>query len=102
MEIDLDRLEVRNNPERNRFEAKIDEFTAIIKYQLTGDKIIFLHTRVPDEISGHGIGSKMAEAALNNARDAGLKVIPRCPFVADYISRHPEYGDLVVRSGWED
>lgn len=42
----------------------------------------------------------MAEAGLDYTRDAGLKLIPQWPFVADDISRHPEYGDLVVRRNW--
>lgn len=42
----------------------------------------------------------MAEAALDYTRNAGLKVIPQCPFVAGDISRHPKYGNLVVRQNW--
>jgi uncharacterized protein len=29
------------------------------------------------------------------ARSRGLKVVPRCSFVAGYLRRHPEYQDLV-------
>jgi predicted GNAT family acetyltransferase len=101
MRIDLETLEVKNNAELSRFEAQVSDFTAVIDYQLVGNKIIFLHTGVPDEIAGHGIGGKMAKTALGFARDSGLKVVPQCPFVAGYISRHPVYLDLVVNSGWE-
>ena len=101
MRIDLETLEVKNNAELSRFEAQVSDFTAVIDYQLVGNKIIFLHTGVPDEIAGHGIGGQMAKTALDFARDSGLKVVPQCPFVAGYISRHPVYLDLVVNSGWE-
>ena len=101
MRIDLDALEVKNNAELSRFEAQVSSFTAVIDYQLVDNKIIFLHTGVPDEISGHGIGGKMAKTALDFARDAGLEVVPQCPFVAGFISRHPVYADLVVNSGQE-
>jgi predicted GNAT family acetyltransferase len=99
VKIDLETLEVKNNVQSNRFEAKTGGFTAVIEYQLADDVIIFIHTGVPEEISGHGIGSKMTKTALDYARDAGLKVIPQCPFVADFISHHPEYWDLVVNLG---
>jgi hypothetical protein len=43
----------------------------------------------------HGVGSKLAGAALEFARREGLHVNPLCPFVAAYIRRHSEYEDLV-------
>ena len=101
MRIDLETLEVKNNAELSRFEAQVSDFTAVIDYRLVGNKIIFFHTGVPDEITGHGIGGKIAKTALDFARDLGLKVVPQCPFVAGFISRHPVYLDLVVNSGWE-
>lgn len=101
MRVDLDDLEVKNNADLSRFEAKVRGFIAVIEYRLIDDKIIFLHTGVPEEISGLGIGGKMAKIALDFAREEGLKVIPHCPFVAAYIRRHPIYSDLVVNSGRE-
>jgi hypothetical protein len=35
-------------------------------------------------------------AALDDARERGLRVVPICPFVDDYVRRHPAYADLVV------
>lgn len=96
LDIDLDALEIVNNVDLSRFETQVGQFTAVIEYRIGEDNIIFTHTGVPDEISGHGIGSKLAETALNYARDAGLGVIPQCPFVAGFISRHKEYWDLVI------
>ena len=59
------------------------------------DRIVFTHTLVPHAIEGKGVGSKLIRAALDSARDQGLKVVPQCPFVAVYIDRHPEYRDLI-------
>ena len=36
-----------------------------------------------------------AQAALDDVRAQGLRVIARCPFFASYIDRHPAYADLV-------
>jgi predicted GNAT family acetyltransferase len=33
------------------------------------------------------------------ARARGLRVLPLCSFVADYIRQHPEVHDLVAPSG---
>jgi hypothetical protein len=55
-----------------------------------------VHTEVPAELEGHGIGGRLAKAGLEFARQENLKVVPSCPFVAAYIRRHPEYLELVM------
>jgi predicted GNAT family acetyltransferase len=60
-----------------------------------GDRIVFIHTVVPEALEGHGIAGKMAHFALEDARARHLAVILLCPFVAGYIRRHLEYADLV-------
>lgn len=53
------------------------------------------HTELDDQYGGQGLGSRLVQFALDDLRERGLKVIPTCPFVADYIGKHPEYQDLV-------
>jgi predicted GNAT family acetyltransferase len=50
---------------------------------------------VPQELSGRGIGSRLARGVLHDIRAAGLKIAAKCPFMAGYIAKHPEYADLV-------
>ncbi|MGP4846293.1 GNAT family N-acetyltransferase [Marinobacter sp. 1Y8] len=50
---------------------------------------------VPQQLGGQGVGSALVKHALNYAREQDKKVIPQCSFVASYISKHPEYQDLV-------
>jgi len=57
--------------------------------------MVLVHTEVPESAEGKGVGSALARAALDHARREDLSVVPRCPFMASYIRRHPEYGDLV-------
>ena len=80
-----------------RFFADVDGQTALIAYRLSPGVVTFTHAEVPEAFEGHGIASAIAKTGLDWARAEGLKVVPKCPFVADYIERHPEYADLVVR-----
>jgi uncharacterized protein len=57
--------------------------------------IVFPYTEVPEPIEGRGIGSALARAALDYARDRGLSLLPLCPFVEHYIKMHPEDLPLV-------
>lgn len=92
--------EVRNNTDAHRFEITIDGHTGKAWYRLSPGTITFTHTEVPDELSGKGVGSRLAKAALDYAKAEKLKVVPLCPFIAAYIKRHTkDYGDLVEASG---
>lgn len=87
--------DVTDNRAEHEFELEVDGHRAIAAYQLEGDTIVFTHTFVPKKLEGRGIASKLIRAALDSARDRGLKVVPLCPFVKAYIERHPEYQALV-------
>ncbi len=91
---------VQDAPDRNRWEARLGDgpdapVVGYAAYRREGDRITFTHTVVEPEREGEGIGSALARAALDDARSAGLRVVPQCPFVADWIARHPDDADLV-------
>jgi uncharacterized protein len=88
---------VTDNRAEHEFELVVDGHRAIAAYQLEEGKIVFTHTIVPKAIEGRGVASKLIKAALDSARDRGLRVVPLCPFVKAYIERHPEYQALVAR-----
>ena len=64
-------------------------------YKLADGVITFVHTEVPPELGGRGVGSTLVQGALDQVRAEGLKVIPQCPFVKAWIGKHPEYKDLL-------
>jgi predicted GNAT family acetyltransferase len=86
---------VTNNETEHRYEVIADGMIAISEYELGDGEIVFTHTEVPVALEGRGIGSALARAAFADARARSLTVVPRCPFIREYIRRHPEYLDLV-------
>lgn len=88
-------LAIRDNSANHRFEIDLGDSLAVAEYILTPTKIIFSHTEVPPQHEGRGIGSALIRAALDSARERGLKVIPTCPFFASYMKRHAEVQDLL-------
>jgi predicted GNAT family acetyltransferase len=90
-----DEIVVVDNPDASQFEARVDGHLAFATYARRGNLIIFTHTEVPPELQGRGIGNILARAVLERARAEGLRVVPRCPFIAKYIMRHPEFQSLV-------
>ena len=90
-------IEIINNEDKRRFEAHVGQHLAELTYYYSEGSIVFTHTGVPDPISGQGLASRLAQTALDYAREQKLSVVPLCPFVAKYITRHPEYQDLVLK-----
>ena len=88
--------DIRNNEQESQYETEIDGRTAYVAYDLEDPKrIVFTHTIVPDELSGRGIAKELVTHALDDARSRGLTVVPQCSYVAAFISRNPDYADLV-------
>jgi len=87
--------EVVNNPEKYRFEVTSGSLISKLDYRLGRKTIALVHTEVPEELQGQGIGGSLIAAALEHAKAKGLKVLPYCPFAAAYIGRHPEWKDIV-------
>jgi uncharacterized protein len=86
---------VRDNTGRHRFELDADGHVAFSNYRRDGGTINILHTEVPKELNGRGIGSTLVRGLLDIARAQRLTVKPLCPFASAYIAKHPEYADLL-------
>ena len=83
-------INIDNNALASRFEVLVNGGLAVLDYRIAGSTIFLLHVEVPASEQGRGIASRLSKAALEFSRDRGLKVVPRCPFVAAYMRRHPE------------
>lgn len=87
--------QVDNNKEKYRFEVASGALISKLEYRIGRYRMALVHTEVPDELAGQGIGSALVTTALQYAKDHNLKVLPYCPFVAAYLERHPEWHDIV-------
>ena len=87
-------ISVSNNEPASRFEAHIGGKVAILDYRRSIGEIVFTHTKVPRELEGRGVGSKLVRAGLEFAREQRLTVVPQCPFVAWFIGENPEFAGL--------
>jgi predicted GNAT family acetyltransferase len=87
---------VIDNLAQSRFELGLDGGTAVALYRLAPGVVRIYHTEVPLALRGQGIGSRLVSSVLDLVRARGQKVVPQCPFVAEFIEAHPEYRDLVA------
>lgn len=83
---------VRNDPDGRRYVVTVDgEEAGVAHYAVRDGVVVFTHTEVDPKWEGQGVGSALARGALDDAVRSGGKFIARCPFIAAYVERHPEY-----------
>ena len=85
-----DAQQVTDNPAKSRFEFAADGRLAELLYRRNGKRLVLVHTEVPVELEGHGIGGKLVAAALDRAAEDGMTVVPSCPFARSWLERHPD------------
>ncbi|TWH05455.1 MULTISPECIES: GNAT family N-acetyltransferase [Pseudoxanthomonas] len=87
---------VRHDPATRRFLAEADGEQAELCYRLEGGLMLIDHTLVPQAIGGRGIAGELVRTAFEHARQAGLRVVPACPYAATWVTRHPEFADTLA------
>ncbi|MFN4024479.1 MAG: GNAT family N-acetyltransferase [Hyphomonas sp.] len=93
-ELDVKR---EDGPTGGRYFVTIDGHTAEMTYSKAGSsRLIIDHTGVPDALRGRGAGQALVKRAVEDARAAGIKIIPLCPFAKAQIEKHPEWQDVLA------
>ena len=88
---------VEDNPGRSRYELVVDgRLCGIADYRRRDGVTVFPHTEVKSSLRGQGMGARLVQAALDDVRAQGHRVVPRCWYVAEFIDANPEYRDLLV------
>ena len=91
-----DSADVIDNTDASRFELRADGWLAELIYHVRGDRLVLIHTEVPVELEGRGIGGRLVTAAVDRAAREGLTVVPLCPFARGWLERHPDAASRAV------
>jgi len=88
--------QVTDNPSKSRFELAAGGELAELVYRRRADRLVLVHTGVPDTLGGHGIGGLLVQAAVDRAAKEHLTVVPLCPFAHTWLERHPDAAGTVT------
>jgi len=92
------RIEREDGPSGGAYRMKVDGHSAEMTFSRAGERLIIIdHTDVPAALRGQGVGEKLVARAVADAREAGKKIVPLCPFAAAQFRKHPEYADVLSR-----
>ena len=83
--------DVRHDPESARFVVDLPDGPAELFYDMFAENVLDLqHTEIPPSGRGQGIGDALIRAALQYARERGLRVMATCPYVQAWLRHHPD------------
>lgn len=81
--------QITDNQAASRFELTMEGRLAELRYRRNGRRLVLIHTGVPAELEGHGLGGALVRAAIERAEREELTVVPLCPFAHEWLKRHP-------------
>jgi predicted GNAT family acetyltransferase len=82
--------EVVDNRDDGRFELAVGGHVGELFYRVNGDRLVLIHTEVPEELAGQGVGGRLVRASLDRAAREGLTIVPLCPFARRWMADHPD------------
>ncbi|HEX9033645.1 MAG TPA: GNAT family N-acetyltransferase [Streptosporangiaceae bacterium] len=91
-----DAKQVIDDQGRSRFELTIGDQVAELTYRRQADRLVLIHTGVPESLSGRGIGGQLVEAALERAARERLTIVPLCPYARRWLERNPDAAATVT------
>ena len=88
-------MQKESGPTMGRFFLRQNGAEAELTFSITSPSLVIAdHTGVPDAFRGQGVGLRLVEALVADARANGYKVMPLCPFVNATRKKHPEWADV--------
>ncbi len=82
----------------NRYEIRVGgELAGFTEFRDRDDQRIFFHTEIAEAFQGKGLSSLLIEHALTHTREDGKRVVPVCPAVARYLTKHDGFADITDR-----
>lgn len=88
-------INIEHNAAEGIFRAMEDgKEVGNIEYELSGQVMTITHTRA--HVQGRGLGRLLVAAAIDYARDRGMKIIPLCSYAKVLMERTEEYRDMLL------
>ena len=91
-----DAAEITDNEAGSRLEIRAGDRLAGLAYRRNGRRLVLIHTEVPPELEGRGIGGALVSAVIDRAAQDGMTIVPLCPFARSWLQRHPDSASRVT------
>lgn len=96
MSIDPSAIKLEETDSKGRYTYASSDGEAEMTFSKAGENLIIIdYTGVPDSMRGQGVGQALVARGVADARTAGKKIMPLCPFAAKEFRAHPDWADVL-------
>jgi hypothetical protein len=81
---------VVDEPANNRFVVEQAGGLAELVYRRDGDRLVLVHTGVPEKDRHRGVAGLLVQAAVERAVKEHLTLVPSCSYARKWLQDHPE------------
>ncbi len=89
------RLSIAHDIENKRFILDINEEVAKVEYTLRDDKMYLVHSEVPYNLRGQGIGKVLVEKTFEKLSEEGYHAIAVCSYVRAVAKRSEKWSAII-------
>ena len=83
-------VKLHDNRQLSRFELAEQGAVAFANYRLEAGQLLIDHVESPDALRGTGAAGRLMEGLVEEARSAGLRLVPHCSYAQAWVQRHPD------------
>jgi predicted GNAT family acetyltransferase len=87
---------VVDDRDHDRFVLESHGVTAFLEYEVDDNRLLLIHTEVPESLGGRGIGGRLVQAGVDRAEQEDLTVVPWCPFARRWLRDHSDAAATVA------
>src|ERR1700712_1408300 len=92
-----DHLTIEHLTGRGRFRLSVDGDEAVVLDYIDRPGVWDItHTYADPAFRGTGVASRLVQYVFDEARAGGIRIIPSCPYIPVWVSRHPAEADLIA------
>lgn len=86
---------VERRDDHHRYEILVEgERAGLTAYRDRGAQRVFYHTEIDDAFAGKGLAGLLVQKALTDVAGLGMRIVPVCPYVAKFLTKHEEFADI--------
>ena len=89
------RLTVEHDKANSRFTMAINKDLALVEYQFTKGKMYLLHSEVPLQLRGRGIGLVLVTKTFERLTAEGYKAVAVCAFIKAIARRSEKWNKVI-------
>lgn len=90
------RLKIKHDKEQQRFVLDINGELAKVDYVLRNNKMYLVHSEVPYNLRGQGIGKVLVEKTFEKLTEEGFLAVAVCSFIKAVAKRNQQWREIIA------